>query len=120
MTLRQRKGDQPLPQTGQIDVGPEVLKEVDLASRSNVVFAAVRRDFEERITLGVERYGHPLQTNNGRDAGLDAYQELLDAAHYLKQLELETHSSRVRLAYWSVLDLVFDIREWLGVAPPCT
>jgi hypothetical protein len=117
MTLRERKGDQPLPKDGQVDVGPAVLKEARALDgfRDAAVIEAVARDFEERIRLGIERYGHPLQTNNGRDAALDAYQELLDAAHYLKQLDVETRSPKIKLAYWSVLGLVFDLREWMGV-----
>ena len=40
---------------------------------------------EERRQVGIERYGTPLQPNNGRDALVDAYQEALDLACYLRQ-----------------------------------
>ena len=39
----------------------------------------------ERDQLGRERYGVPLQPHNGRDALVDSYQEILDAAVYLRQ-----------------------------------
>ena len=70
--LRYREGDQPLPIIGQENVSE-----------------AVKRDLDERIALGIRRYGKPLQTFNGRDALLDAYQEGLDLVHYLKQAIME-------------------------------
>ena len=42
-------------------------------------------DIQERARLGRERYGTPLQAFNGRDALQDAYEEVLDAAVYLRQ-----------------------------------
>lgn len=111
--LRQRPGDQPLPTPGAVDVGPLVIRDVQSFEdfRSAEIVTPVVDDFRARIALGIERYGHPLQTHNGRDAAEDAYQELLDAAHYLKQLHLETRNPRAHLAYLSVLGLVFDLKE---------
>lgn len=60
--------NQPAPKPGGIDIWPLVLK-----------------DLEERVELGVARYGTVLQTNNGRDALLDAYEEALDLVIYLRQ-----------------------------------
>jgi hypothetical protein len=45
----------------------------------------VRQDLEEREQVGIQRYGTPLQPHNGRDALVDAYQEALDLACYLRQ-----------------------------------
>jgi hypothetical protein len=42
-------------------------------------------DMRERDATGRARYGTPLQPFNGRQALVDAYQELLDAAVYLRQ-----------------------------------
>lgn len=72
-----REGDQPLPIAGQQNVSE-----------------AVKRDLDERIALGIKRYGKPLQTFNGRDALLDAYQEALDLVHYLKQAIMERDARR--------------------------
>lgn len=112
VTRAVRAGDQILPKPGQVDVGPRVIDDVELHRSfvSESLVAGVKADFEARITLGIERYGHPLQTHNGRDATRDAYDELLDAAHYLKQLLLEAERPKARLAYWSVLGLVFDVK----------
>jgi len=49
------------------------------------VQALVREDLEIRERVGTERYGTPLQLFNGRDAMVDAYQESLDLACYLRQ-----------------------------------
>ena len=42
-------------------------------------------DMQARDKTGRERYGTPLQANNGRDALIDAYQEALDLVVYLRQ-----------------------------------
>jgi hypothetical protein len=49
------------------------------------VWALVMKDMELRDQLGRQRYGTPLQAHNGRDALVDAYQEALDLAVYLRQ-----------------------------------
>lgn len=45
----------------------------------------VMHDLAIRKAVGIERYGTPLQANNGRDALRDAYEEALDLAQYLRQ-----------------------------------
>jgi hypothetical protein len=49
------------------------------------VWGLVMDDMRERDQVGRIRYGTPLQPHNGRDALVDAYQEVLDAAVYLRQ-----------------------------------
>lgn len=49
------------------------------------IWELVITDMKERDAVGRERYGTPLQANNGRDALVDAYQEALDLAVYLRQ-----------------------------------
>lgn len=50
---------------------------------------AVALDLEARAQVGTVKYGTRLKTNNGRNAVLDAYQELLDLLNYTKQGILE-------------------------------
>jgi hypothetical protein len=45
----------------------------------------VSEDHQARKALGTERYGTPLQADNGRDALRDAYEESLDLSVYLRQ-----------------------------------
>jgi hypothetical protein len=42
-------------------------------------------DLQARKAVGIERYGTTLQPFNGRDVLMDLYQEILDAANYLRQ-----------------------------------
>lgn len=58
----------------------------------NDIWKLVLEDMEVRRKLGIERYGRPVQTFNGRDALQDAYEEALDLAVYLKQAMEERKS----------------------------
>lgn len=42
-------------------------------------------DIEARKQLGIKKYGTALQAHNGRNARMDAYQEVLDLLMYLRQ-----------------------------------
>lgn len=64
--------EQPAPQASQGDV-----------------WLLVMDDMTDRRAVGIERYHTPLQVNNGRDALIDLYQELLDAVVYTRQLIAE-------------------------------
>lgn len=59
---------QPFPKSDDPDVWPLVIK-----------------DMEDRNHLGKVKYGIPLRTHNGRNALVDAYQEVLDLSVYLRQ-----------------------------------
>jgi len=48
-------------------------------------------DIESRVKKGIETYGEPLKANNGRKPLIDAYQEALDLAMYLRQAIREIH-----------------------------
>lgn len=67
--LRERPGDQRLP----------------IRNAHPSVQSMVRADLDARESVGIARYGTPLQPNNGRDALRDAYEEALDLACYLRQ-----------------------------------
>ena len=65
-----------------------------VASDSPVMHDLVIADLNRRLSVGVERYGQPLQAHNGRDALTDLYEELLDACVYLKQVIWERDHPR--------------------------
>ena len=67
-----RPGDQPLPASGRECVQDRLIAEI-----------------QDRKRLGIERYGSPLMTHNGRDAIRDAREEAVDLAVYLMQVEIE-------------------------------
>jgi len=54
-----------------------------------IVLFEVMHDLMDRAKVGREKYGTYLKTNNGRDALMDAYQEMLDACMYLRQAIME-------------------------------
>jgi len=45
----------------------------------------IRSDLFQREQVGIDRYGTAPQAHNGRDSIIDAYQEALDLACYLRQ-----------------------------------
>jgi hypothetical protein len=49
------------------------------------IWELVIQDMRDRDKLGFQRYGTRLRAHNGRNALLDAYQEALDLAVYLRQ-----------------------------------
>lgn len=61
-------------------------------------WAAVIADMHERNALGTAKYGTPLCVGDGRDALVDAYQEALDLAVYLKKAILERDAARAQSA----------------------
>lgn len=72
-----------------------------VANDRPAVWPLVVEDMKARDAVGRQRYGVPLQPNNGRDALRDAYEEALDLAVYLKQALLENGDqlgSRIALA----------------------
>jgi hypothetical protein len=71
---------QPIPVGDGIDVAvvaAERLKELGLNE--------IAEDIEARIRLGERKYGTRLKAFNGRDAYMDAYQEILDFLNYTMQ-----------------------------------
>lgn len=53
--------------------------------KGNPIVDMVIYDLETRAMAGEIKYGEKLKANNGRNALLDAYQEALDLAMYLRQ-----------------------------------
>jgi len=66
---------EPSPTPGKEDVADYVLEDILM-----------------RVAEGKKKYGTKLQTFNGRDALMDAYQEAIDLVMYLRQAILERGS----------------------------
>lgn len=56
-----------------------------VANEKPAVWDLVMTDMRARDAEGRRKYGVPLQPHNGRDPLVDAYQEALDQAVYLRQ-----------------------------------
>ncbi len=80
-------GKQPLPVT---------------SNKSQAVTPAARDMYIETITAqeqkGIAKYGKSLETHNGRDAGKDAWDEMIDLSQYLTQLRMEHADALTTLA----------------------
>jgi len=50
-----------------------------------IILDLVKKDLIDRAETGNKKYGTYLMSHNGRDALMDAYQEVLDLAMYLRQ-----------------------------------
>ena len=57
----------------------------------------VLNDIKERSEIGCKKYGHYLETFNGRSSIQDAYEESLDQSMYLKQKVLEVKELKSKL-----------------------
>ena len=85
--------DQPLPQPGKTDVTESLI-------------ALLR----ERQQKGIETYGTSLFTFNGRDSTRDLVEELVDAAQYALQWQIERADLLAELDYCR--PIVAAAREW--------
>jgi|GEM_PF-6547068 len=60
----------------------------------------VKRDLEARARTGRKKYGTRLKPHNGRNALVDAYQEALDLACYLRQA-IEENQDIAKMLHWN-------------------
>jgi hypothetical protein len=81
-----REGDQDLPVAGRESVFAELRRRVEQAHAEEL------RRIDAREATGVKRYARSLETFNGRDAGRDLEEELLDGLAYATQLRLERNA----------------------------
>lgn len=78
--------DQPPPKKNDgTQIWDLVIRDMKEIGRVGPVRDLVLADMSERDRVGRERYGTPLQANNGRDYLIDAYQEAMDLCAYLRQ-----------------------------------
>lgn len=68
----------------------------------------VKQDIENRIIKGIREYGERLKPFNGRNALLDAYEEILDLALYIKQELTEKQAIQVQ----AEVSKPFDWQPW--------
>jgi hypothetical protein len=76
------------------------------------VWELALRDMHERDQVGRQRYGTPLQTNNGRLMLVDAYQEVLDLAVYLRGEIAEREKLEDELSVYRAALAVLAEERW--------
>lgn len=72
----------------------------------------------ERTKLGIEKYGEPLTTHNGRDPMLDALQESIDLNQYLMQALMESVDEVKRLSEEQIGELATFLLEYGTIPKP--
>jgi hypothetical protein len=87
--VRDPDTDQKLPIPGARLVHQSVIDQLGDWCLDTRVQQAIEQGLEARLELGIRKYGRPLESDNGRDALQDAWEEVLDATVYIHQLELE-------------------------------
>ena len=80
----------PVEVSSSPEIGQPVQPEPVTNPESQNVVPEVMKDMTERMIMGIKSYGVPLQTFNGRSPLQDLYEELLDAACYIKQAIMES------------------------------
>ncbi len=73
-----------------------VAQKMPKKNKSTAMWDLVMADIKERDKNGKAKYGVRLQAFNGRDATVDAYQEVLDLIVYFRQL-IEERKEMVEL-----------------------
>ena len=98
--------DPPVP--GTQAVYPDVVAEIESLISHAATKQTLIADFLARVDMGIATYGDPLCYDSvGRDFRIDAYQELLDAVHYLMTDDKRRWLTQIRY----LLALSADIRR---------
>jgi hypothetical protein len=88
-TVRDPNTDQQLPVPGKQAAHEYVIGTLPDERLFPDVRRSLETDMRARLALGISKYGHPLESFNGRDARADALEEALDLMAYLGQMILE-------------------------------
>lgn len=89
MTNHTKAQPQPIAWANEHAIWPQVIEDMKTRDEPKVT-VLVMDDMVSRDEFGRETYGVPLQAHNGRSPLVDAYQECLDQAVYLKQALIES------------------------------
>jgi hypothetical protein len=102
--------DQPSPKKGKgVPIWNLVIADISRKKASENM-SIVIDDMKERDKIGFDRYGTRLFAFNGRNALIDAYQEFLDAAVYLRQRLEESYDQELLRIYNQHLDNLLFLR----------
>ena len=75
-------------------------------------FKILSPHLRDRLAMGIDKHGTPLQKSNGRNHRIDGFQELEDFIAYMKQ-GLERGDEEMRWFYYQGLILASDFAELL-------
>lgn len=101
------------------DVKHRFAKDGDKDPEDGLAANMAVKDMEDRDQEGLRKYNTRLQPFNGRNALVDAYQEFLDGAVYLRQKIFELENDKpaddewieLRMLYLDHLDSLVELRR---------
>ncbi len=94
---------------------PEYDQDLPVKNNRPFVQNLVIQDIESRKEMGLKKYGTLLQSHNGRNFLLDAYEEALDLVMYLRGA-LEEQAELEKTNQQKYLDLLRDMEKEYGEA----
>lgn len=95
-----------------VPVLPEALDYViEGSEEGDIIAETVAADLRYRAELGRRKYGTYLTTNNGRDALIDLYEELIDALVYATQYNMQERSDASAEIAGELVVTVYAIAE---------
>jgi hypothetical protein len=100
---------EPKPMGDGVDVGAKVSEYL----RERRLFQ-MAGDLESRLTFGEKKYGTRLKSHNGRNALMDAYQELLDFLNYSMQGHIEGREGCLEV-FQDAVRLTYKVQGLMGI-----
>lgn len=107
-TISRTEDDPSLPRV--LDFVTRDLVELEQVFGDETILALIQEDYRERDEHGMKKYGVPLRPFDGNNPLVEAYQEILDAAIYMRQDMIEQRVADDS-EYQTILFLLFFLRE---------
>jgi hypothetical protein len=105
--------NQPPPVQRGVAVSPLLLKWIDTEKSclTNQEANLLTELIEQRCKYGLEKYGQPLMSLDGRDCVVDCMQEAADLLQYAFKAKLNGRSIDLRAQLWPVLKALQTLLE---------
>ena len=100
------------PMTSISDLVQEKIDKMDWDDEDAPWVAHTKNDINQRKRVGLLKYGEELRPFNDRNALIDAYQETIDGALYLKQASYEGHDTEAMCTF--LVQMSVEIRKLIG------
>jgi hypothetical protein len=99
----------PPPRNSGIPITPELLEWID---KSDLEFKGYLKDIiEQRTKYGMEKYGQPLMSDDGRDDIIDALQEAGDLIQYVRKSIINGHKEEMRASLDPIIKAINKMLE---------
>jgi len=105
---------EPPPTPGGKIIYKELLQLLQQALAKDPFEKIMHDHIMDRVKFGFEKYGVYLESNNGRDASIDAIQECIDLCMYVGQMVAEEEGDKweIQLLWLKTLYLLADLEHY--------